>query len=234
MGFGPTERPWTLPPQFILTMPLGSAAASLVASLRAEARRDDLLRRLIASGRIGPGTLALSLALEALATARGVPAHALSPSVLTLTAPLQLRRRGVELRLVAGAREPTPDGPLLRAPVQAHRWATAMRQGETAVAIARREGRSDAFVRSRAELAFLSPRLQAALVAGTQPLDLTLERLIRTPLPLDRTEQERVLGFASRGAVGRMRPCLSVGWCASRQPARSARHSRRAAVRVCL
>jgi hypothetical protein len=72
----------------------------------------------------------------------------------------------------------------------------AIRGGAPVAAIARREGLSESFIRHRAELAFLSPRIVAALVEGTQPVDLTLARLMRTPLPLDWSEQERVLGVA--------------------------------------
>jgi hypothetical protein len=44
-------------------------------------------------------------------------------------------------------------------------------------------------------LAFLSPRIQRAILAGTQPCTLTLERIIRHPPPLDWTDQERLYGF---------------------------------------
>jgi hypothetical protein len=63
------------------------------------------------------------------------------------------------------------------------------------VAIARRESRSEVFIRHRAQLAFLSPRIQAAIVEGSQPVDLTLERIVRTPLPLAWAAQEKVFGF---------------------------------------
>jgi len=39
----------------------------------------------------------------------------------------------------------------------------------------------------------LSPGLQQAIVDGTQPTTLTLERLIRNKLPLDWDAQERML-----------------------------------------
>jgi hypothetical protein len=38
---------------------LRSAAASLISGLRDEERRDDLLRRLVASGQLGPGSIPL-------------------------------------------------------------------------------------------------------------------------------------------------------------------------------
>jgi len=48
----------------------------------------------------------------------------------------------------------------------------------------------------RLPLAFLSTRIQDAILAGTQPPDLGHEPLIRPQPPLDRAEQERRYGFA--------------------------------------
>jgi DNA invertase Pin-like site-specific DNA recombinase len=138
---------------------LRSAADEIVASLGEESRRGDLLRRFVASGEIGPGRLTLRLDAKALAATLAVPAEALSPGVLAFEAPLQMRRRGVELKIVAGTPAPAPDRTLLRTLVRAHAWAAAIRTGEPVFAVARREGRSEAFVRTRAQLAFLSPRI---------------------------------------------------------------------------
>jgi hypothetical protein len=54
-----------------------------------------------------------------------------------------------------------------------------------------------ALIRIRAQLAFLSPRIQAAILNGSQPPDLSLERIVRTGAPLDWSEQERVFGFSA-------------------------------------
>jgi DNA invertase Pin-like site-specific DNA recombinase len=173
------------------------ATADLASGLREPSGRDDLLRRLVASGEIGPGTLALCLDGQALADALATSPEALSPVVLAFKAPIAMRRRGVELKIVAGERAPAPDRTLLRTLAKAHAWASAIRRGEPVIAIARRESRSESFIRSRAELAFLSPRIQEAILDGRQPVDLTLERIIRTPLPLDWSEQEQVFGFTN-------------------------------------
>ncbi|WP_176556063.1 hypothetical protein [Rubellimicrobium rubrum] len=190
---------------------LQTAAMALVTGLREAATRDSLLRRIIASGQIGPGQIRLALDGSALAAELATPVEALSPALLSIEAPLQMRRRGVELRIVAGQREAAPDSTLLRALAQAHRWAAAMRRGESVVAIARRESRSETFIRRRAELAFLSPLIQAAIVEGTQPLDLTLERIVRTALPLDWAEQEQVFGVkGSTGSPAAGRPLFTA------------------------
>ena len=49
--------------------------------------------------------------------------------------------------------------------------------------------------RTRAQLAFLSPKFQAAILDGTQPPELTLKRLVSVTHPLDWSEQERLFGF---------------------------------------
>jgi hypothetical protein len=44
-------------------------------------------------------------------------------------------------------------------------------------------------------LSGLSPRIQAAIIDGTQPVDLTLECLLRSALPLEWQAQEQTFGF---------------------------------------
>jgi site-specific DNA recombinase len=45
-------------------------------------------------------------------------------------------------------------------------------------------------------LAFLAPNIVAAIIEGRQPVELTAKRLMyQTRLPIEWTEQERVLGF---------------------------------------
>lgn len=61
--------------------------------------------------------------------------------------------------------------------------------------IARRESVPCAFIRTRSQLAFLSPKIQAAILDGTQPPELTLKRLVSVTHPVDWTEQERQFGF---------------------------------------
>jgi hypothetical protein len=72
---------------------------------------------------------------------------------------------------------------------------TAPRQGVSLTEIARREGHSESYIRTRAPLAFLSPKIQAAILEGTQPAELSLERLVRAGIPFDWTEQEAKFGF---------------------------------------
>ncbi len=62
-----------------------------------------------------------------------------------------------------------------------------------------RQGRSvaDAYHRALARLAFLAPDIQAAILEGTQPASLSLERLIKKPIPIAWSDQRKALGFAA-------------------------------------
>ena len=58
--------------------------------------------------------------------------------------------------------------------------------------IAREAGHHDVYIRTRSQLAFLSPRLQRAIADGTFPPDITLQHLVTRTLPLNWSDQERL------------------------------------------
>jgi hypothetical protein len=155
---------------------LREAARALVRCLRAEQasaaaqlsepdppKRDDLLRCLVASGQVSPSQLSLLIDAGALAAALGAPAADLAPALLSVVTPFTLRRRGVELRLVAGTPEPEPDPILVTALVRAHAWVARLRHGASLAEIAARAGLSESYIASRA------PCLSRALGPGRHP-----------------------------------------------------------------
>nr|WP_217356143.1 hypothetical protein [Ruegeria arenilitoris] len=79
--------------------------------------------------------------------------------------------------------------------IRAHGWAHDLKAGVQLMEIARRESVPDAFIRTRAQLAFLSPKIQTAILDGSQPPELTLKRLVSVTHPLEWSEQERLFGF---------------------------------------
>jgi site-specific DNA recombinase len=97
---------------------------------------------------------------------------------------------------VAGQPAPAADAVLTRTQARAHGWLAEMKAGLPLATLARKEGCAESYQRTRLPLAFLSPRLQAALLEGTQPPELSLERLGRSGIPLDWAEQEQRFGFA--------------------------------------
>src|SRR5438132_8254588 len=59
--------------------------------------------------------------------------------------------------------------------------------------LAERDGITRRYVRRLIDLAFLSPNLVEAILQGRQPVELTATRLTELDLPLDWTDQRRLL-----------------------------------------
>jgi hypothetical protein len=120
---------------------------------------------------------------------------------ITRIFPMQIRRRGFEMRLVLqGSRAPAPlaDLALIKAIARGRRWADDLLSGrvESVAAIGKREGVLPNYVRRLTRLAFLSPRIVEAIVAGHQPPDLTAKALTeRIELSLLWSKQERAVGI---------------------------------------
>jgi hypothetical protein len=118
--------------------------------------------------------------------------------------PVQVRRRGVEMRLVienGRDRGSNLDPALIRAVVRARAWWDNLLTGRARSygEIAKREGVTPRYVGHLIPLAFLAPDLVAAIVAGRAPIDLTAQTITkRTALPWAWAEQRIFLGFDER------------------------------------
>ena len=118
---------------------------------------------------------------------------------ITRTMPMQIQRRGNEMRLaIQNAADSPADETMIKSIARAHVWAEEIMSGSVAAMtdIAIREKVSDSYVKKVMPLAFLAPDIVAAILAGRQPADLTNQKLIRqVEISLDWQEQRRVLGF---------------------------------------
>lgn len=180
----------------LLAEPDASGAADLMR--RATALADEvestpsLLGSLVASGSLAPGRLDITLDAGVIAAALVVPVAALSEAITRFSSAFALRRRGVETRIIAGETMAAPDEVLQRTLAEAHLWAKALREGTSLTEIARQTGRSEPYIRTRIPLAFLAPKLQAAILDGRQPAHLSVAQLIREDIPMGWTEQARL------------------------------------------
>lgn len=103
-------------------------------------------------------------------------------------APMEIRRRGVEMKMVLEG-DATParvDLPLLKAIARARRWSNELIAGTVASVdeLAKRENLDRRSVRRQIRLGFLSPRILEAIALGHQPPELTvfaLERRLDLP-----------------------------------------------------
>jgi site-specific DNA recombinase len=117
--------------------------------------------------------------------------------------PAGLKRRGAETRLIlegAGhGRASRPDPALIKAVARARRWFDELVSGRSRsfAELAKTEGCSERYVSRLIPLAFLAPEIVEAILAGTQPVDLTAEALTRrADPPLSWAEQEASLRFS--------------------------------------
>jgi len=187
--------------QILQTASVGDAGeiATRVAAFVNDIRRRgaSAASAIISRGEVTAGTLRIVLDREALASKLYLCAEDIDANLVEFTAPSTRRRRGVEMKIVAGERQPMPDQAMIRALRNAHRWADMLKSGTALKDIAEREGFSESYVGRIIPLATLSPKIQEAIVTGSQPLELTLETFIRARMPFDWADQERLFGLAS-------------------------------------
>jgi hypothetical protein len=167
---------------------LKSAAAW---SERLEVEQDDALSSLIDRVDLGQEGLRLSIKLPLSNAENGAPVGSSHLSIKRHV-PMQLRRRGVELRLVVngGARASCKtDQSLLRAVSRTHCWFDDLVTGRCAsmVEIAKRNGVGKQYVSRLIRLAFLALEMVELIVAARQPPELTAQALRtgRPDIPVD-------------------------------------------------
>jgi hypothetical protein len=137
----------------------------------------------------------LTMALGSDAGMLGLELH--DASRITITVPVAIRRRGQELRLVYQPSGPVSgevDTTLVGLIARAHQARETLIESATDVSDVERP-----HLTRLARLSYLAPDVQAAIVDGRQPLDLTARQLLRAAhLPGCWKTQRQVLGFAGR------------------------------------
>jgi DNA invertase Pin-like site-specific DNA recombinase len=160
----------------------------------------ETLAELVDRVELQQGGIRLTLLLSALIPKDSKQQTAAYPAI-TRTIPMQMKKRGVETRLVLDGNRVTSskvDPALIKAIARAHGWFDDLVSGRAAsiVEMAARDGFVSQYVGRLLPLAFLAPEIVEAIIEGRQPVDLTAETLTNcVDLPLDWTAQKRVLGF---------------------------------------
>jgi len=174
-----------------------TAAESTRRKLGDDGNRSGALQALIDRVELRPDALGVTLRLKPLLADAQHSQLAIDPRVNRVV-PLQIKRRGIESRLIIGARSTEIDVSLLKVVARAHRWFMELTSGRVTslVEIARREGVSGQFIGNLLPLAFLSPKIVAAIAEGRQPRDLMAKAVIKcaSTLPLDWAAQPLHLG----------------------------------------
>ena len=117
---------------------------------------------------------------------------------LEIIIPSHLLRCGKQMRLIIGntSTHKEPDQRLVQEILRARRWFEALSSGgiPTIVALAKTEACSAPHISLKISLAFLAPDILEAILDGTQPHNLTQERLKQAcPLPADWNDHRALL-----------------------------------------
>jgi hypothetical protein len=168
-------------------------------------RRREIIAELVGRVVIGDGSVRIDLLSAGATTLLGVPTIDGRDHVYQMDIPVQLRLRGVELKLVMQDgethRQRLPDPALIRVVARAHDWWGRLLTGAAASAedIAREENITRRYVNQVLPLAFLSPEITKSLLDGAQPVDLTAKTLSKGPtIPVLWSTQLQTLGFDAR------------------------------------
>ena len=184
----------------------GAQSAADDLKIASTADRRNLLKRFVHRIEIHPDRLVIRIDRRKLASMLAsdqVDASGTNTDVLaTLDLPHKLKRRGVEAKIVlgeSGSRAPHPDQALIALIAGAHRWLEELGTGNVAsiTDLAADENMDRNEISRFLPLAFLAPDLVEAILAGKQPVDLTIKKLRRMlVLPYGWEDQRSLLGFA--------------------------------------
>jgi hypothetical protein len=178
-------------------------ASRLATALSGSPRdRAKLVRGLVEKVIVDDKTIIIKMHRDAV-LGRDLPSPASedpSSGAIELTAAVAFKRRGVETRLMLpGLDHPNhsakSDPALIKAIARGRAWFDELTTGRvlSLQALAERDGITRRYIRRLVGLAFLSPELVEAILQGRQPVELTATRLTELDLPLDWTEQRRLL-----------------------------------------
>ncbi len=119
---------------------------------------------------------------------------------IVIDAPIALKRRGVEAKLVVGgdnAMTVEPDENLIEAIATARKWFADLQSGEAAsvLELADRHKVDRSHISRTLPLAFLAPDIVTAIIDRRIDPSLTLSRIKRLKLPASWQDQRQLLGI---------------------------------------
>lgn len=118
---------------------------------------------------------------------------------LVVSVPLAMKRRGGRKQVIVpgGAESGTPAQPRTNVPLaltiaRAHRWRELLEQGRygSIRSLARELGVDNSYVARLFRLSLLAPDLVEAILEGTEPSGLSLEKLFRAPMEWESQRQK--------------------------------------------
>ena len=176
-----------------------ATAEELAALLKQAPQPNASLVSLIHRVILHAGHLEIALSSDGLLALLGLSAGSHIGSVLHVSHPLLIQRRGVETKIMLASHPypPSRDEHLVRMIARSYRWMQQLIAEEvlSLKALAAVEGLDPAEISRLLPLACLNPDIVEAILAGHQPANVTMEHLKRLPdLPLEWSKQRQLLG----------------------------------------
>ncbi|MCB1328020.1 MAG: recombinase family protein [Maritimibacter sp.] len=143
---------------------------------------------------LAQGSIAFRLDRNVLAERLGLIQDRIDTQGRRIIAPFQLRRRGVETKIILGASFPQVDPVLAKNILTARRWYEEIRAGASFGTLAKRENTTTSRIQQMIGLAFLAPDVLDQIAAGTHPLAFTSEWFKRRQMPAEWGAQRAISG----------------------------------------
>lgn len=112
---------------------------------------------------------------------------------LTIKAPFQIRKRGVETKLIFADVPSQRDETLIKNISKAHHWFEQIKAGKTFSQIAATDKTSKRRIQQMIELAFLAPDIIRDVMDGAQPIGFTSDWCLRHTIPVNWAEQRALI-----------------------------------------
>jgi DNA invertase Pin-like site-specific DNA recombinase len=178
-----------------------SRAARVAAALDGSPReRAKLVRELVEKIVVDEKTIIINLRRSFLLGIPSSASEAASEGAVELAAAAAFKRRGAETKLVLPGlakqkHSSRSDSVLIKAIARGRAWFEELATGRarSLQVLAKRDGISRRYIGRLIGLAFLSPEMVEAILQGRQSVELTATRLTELDLPLDWTEQHKLL-----------------------------------------
>jgi DNA invertase Pin-like site-specific DNA recombinase len=142
---------------------------------------------------LAPGELGVTLRRNHLARLFETDEEQLAAESMSIATPFQLRKRGVETKLILGDAPGGLDETLIRNVAKAHLWFAQIKAGKTLSEIAKAEGTTKGRIYQLIDLAFLAPDIIREVLDGKQPLGFTSDWCVRHSLPDDWQDQRALI-----------------------------------------
>lgn len=142
---------------------------------------------------IKQGEITLTINRDQLGSHLHINSDLLNEDALIFCSPFQLKKRGVEAKLVIGHAARTIDPVLIRNLMRAHGIFKAIKAGRSVDEIAKDQSTGNQRITELLKLALLSPQITTAILHGEYPTSLTSDRLLKTSLPVCWQEQKQLI-----------------------------------------